>query len=91
MFNIKQKKSAQITKELLERNQTNKPGWVRLSLHPITTNDELNFICDAIEQVSLHYKKWQKDYEYNSVTNEFENPEIKETIAEEVNEWFKLD
>lgn len=91
LFNINEKKSAQITNELLERNQSNKPGWVRLSLHPITTNDELNFICDAIEQVSLHYKKWQKDYEYNPVTNEFENPEIKETIAEEVNEWFKLD
>ncbi|SDZ66205.1 hypothetical protein SAMN05444397_11618 [Flavobacterium aquidurense] len=55
------------------------------------TNNELNFVCDAIEQVSLHYKKWQKDYEYNSITNEFENAEIKETIAEEVNEWFKLD
>ncbi|WP_374173148.1 aminotransferase class V-fold PLP-dependent enzyme [Flavobacterium tructae] len=91
LFSINEKKSATITNELLERNQANKPGWVRLSLHPIMTNDELMFICDAIEQVALHYKKWQKDYEYNFATNEFEIPEIRETIAEEVNEWFKLD
>jgi len=42
------------------------------------------------EQYS-NYKKWKKDYEYNPVSNEFENPEIKDTIAREVNEWFKLD
>lgn len=91
LFNIDEKRSKAITNELLQKNQTNKPGWVRLSLHPITTNEELLFICDAIQQVALHYKKWQKDYEYNPATNEFENPKIKDTIAREVNEWFKLD
>ncbi|WP_163410710.1 aminotransferase class V-fold PLP-dependent enzyme [Flavobacterium ajazii] len=91
LFNIDEKRSRTITNELLQKNQSNKPGWVRLSLHPITTNEELWFICDAIEQVALHYKKWQKDYEYNSATNEFENPKIKDTIAREVNEWFRLD
>lgn len=91
LFNIDEKRSRTITNELLQKNQSNKPGWVRLSLHPITTNEELCFICDAIEQVALHYKKWQKGYEYSSATNEFENPKIKDTIAREVNEWFKLD
>jgi len=91
LFNIDEKRSRAITNELLEKNQTNKPGWVRLSLHPITTDEELLFICNAIQQVALHYKKWQKDYEYNPATNEFENPRIKDTIEREVNEWFELD
>lgn len=91
LFNISEKKSAEITNELLQRNQTNKPGWVRLSLHPITTNEELLYICDAIEKVALNYKKWKKDYEYNSVSNEFENPKIKDNIEREVKQWFKLD
>ncbi|MBB4801580.1 selenocysteine lyase/cysteine desulfurase [Flavobacterium nitrogenifigens] len=91
LFNIDEKRSKAITNELLEKNQTNKPGWVRLSLHPITTDEELLFICNAIQQVALHYKKWQKDYEYNPATNEFENPRIKDTIEREVNEWFELD
>lgn len=91
LFNIDEKRSRAITNELLEKNQTNKPGWVRLSLHPITTDEELLFICNAIQQVALNYKKWQKDYEYNPATNEFENPRIKDTIEREVNEWFELD
>ncbi|MBO9583931.1 MAG: aminotransferase class V-fold PLP-dependent enzyme [Flavobacterium sp.] len=90
LFNISEEKSAEITTELLKRNQTNKPGWVRLSLHPIMSNEELFYICDAIEKVALNYKEWKKDYEYNPVSNEFENPKIEDTIEKEVNEWFKL-
>jgi len=91
LFNIDEKRSKAITNELLQKDQTNKPGWVRLSLHPIMTNDELLFVCNAIHQVASNYKKWQKDYEYNPATNEFENPRIQDTIAREVNEWFVLD
>ncbi|MTH14800.1 aminotransferase class V-fold PLP-dependent enzyme [Flavobacterium sp. LC2016-01] len=91
LFNIDEKRSNVITNELSAKNQTNKPGWVRLSLHPIMTNEELFFICDAIEQVALNYKKWQKDYFYNPASNEFENPQITDTITREVNNWFKLD
>ncbi|WP_433764343.1 aminotransferase class V-fold PLP-dependent enzyme [Flavobacterium ginsenosidimutans] len=91
LFNIDEKRSKAITNELLQKNQTNKPGWVRLSLHPIMTNEELFYICDAIEKVALNYKKWKKDYEYNPASNEFENPKIKDNIEREVNEWFKLD
>ncbi len=91
LFNIDEKRSKAITNELLQKNQTNKPGWVRLSLHPIMTNEELFYICDAIEKVALNYKKWKKDYEYNPASNEFENPKIKDNIEREVTEWFKLD
>ncbi|WP_431241315.1 aminotransferase class V-fold PLP-dependent enzyme [Flavobacterium sp. P21] len=91
LFNIDEKRSKAITTELAQKNQTNKPGWVRLSLHPIMTNEELSFICNAIQQVASNYKKWQKDYEYNPATNEFDNPRIQDTIAKEVNEWFDLE
>ncbi|MBE8728268.1 aminotransferase class V-fold PLP-dependent enzyme [Flavobacterium hungaricum] len=91
LFNIDEKRSKAITNELLEKNQTNKPGWVRLSLHPIMTNEELLFICDAIQNVALNYKTWQKDYRYNTATNEFESILIEENIKEEVEEWFRLE
>lgn len=91
LFDIDEEKSAVITNELLQKNQTNKPGWVRLSLHPITTDEELLFITNAIQKTALNYKEWQKDYEYNAAANEFENILAKASIAEEVNEWFNLD
>ena len=88
LFDIDAEKSKVITTELLDKNQTNKPGWVRLSLHPIMTNKELLFICDAIRQVALNYQEWQKEYQYNSGSNEFESIAIEENIEENVKEWF---
>jgi selenocysteine lyase/cysteine desulfurase len=90
LFNIDKSASKKITKELLQRNQTNKPGWVRLSLHPIMTNDEVLFICNAIKKVVLNHREWQKDYLHNPATNEFEYL-LEETIEEDVKEWFSLD
>ena len=91
LFDISEEKSKQITNELLDKNQKNKPGWVRLSLHPIMTNEEVLFICDAIKQVVLNYQNWQKDYKYNSATNEFENNIKNETIQQETEQWFLLE
>ncbi|WKL49299.1 aminotransferase class V-fold PLP-dependent enzyme [Flavobacterium pectinovorum] len=90
LFDIDEEKSKEITNELLQKNQTNKPGWVRLSLHPIMTNEELLFICDAVKQVVQNYQEWQKDYKYNSSSNEFENVVSKEDIEKEVQKWFHL-
>lgn len=90
LFDIDQQESSIITNELLQKNLSNKPGWVRISLHPTMTNDELLFICDAIQKVVLNYDEWQKVYEYNASTNEFENVLIEETIPEDVKDWFCL-
>ncbi|MFH7015544.1 aminotransferase class V-fold PLP-dependent enzyme [Flavobacterium sp. FlaQc-47] len=91
LFDIDEAKSNELTEELLLKNQTNKPGWVRLSLHPIMTNEDVLFIADAIQKVVLNHKEWQKDYQHNSATNEFESIVNKETIADDVKEWFKFD
>lgn len=91
LFNINEAQSNKITEDLLQKNQTNKPGWVRLSLHPIMTNEEVLFISDAIQQVVLHHKEWQKDYQYNTSTNEYESIIKEETIENEVKEWFWLE
>ncbi|PTS92953.1 selenocysteine lyase [Flavobacterium sp. HMWF030] len=91
LFGIDEEQSAEMTKELLEKNLSNKPGWVRISLHPTMTNNELLFICDAIEKVAFYYKEWQEAYKYNATNNEFESIANKETIAQDVQEWFSME
>ncbi|AWK04708.1 selenocysteine lyase [Flavobacterium crocinum] len=91
LLNIDEVKSAAITNGILQKNLTEKPGWVRVSLHPTMKNEELLFICNAVEQIVLNIHEWQKAYQYNSVTNEFDNLFTKETIEEEVKEWFSFD
>lgn len=90
LFDINEATSNIITEELLQKNQSNKPGWVRLSLHPIMTNEEVLFICDAIQEVVANHRKWQKEYRHNSATNEYESILIEESIENDVKEWFWL-
>lgn len=91
LFDIDEEKSVKITTELLQKNLSNKPGWVRISLHPTMTNEELLFICDAIQKITFQYKQWQEDYRYNSVNNEFESIVNQGTIADDVKQWFSLE
>jgi len=66
-----------------------KPGWIRLSLHPTMTDNELLFICDAISQTVTNVKEWQKDYIYDRHTNEFSHIKSKETRSD-YSHWFLL-
>jgi selenocysteine lyase/cysteine desulfurase len=63
--------SHEITDQINEGNLTFKPGWVRMSLHPTMTDEEVLFIVNAIEEVANNHQKWATDYKYNSDTNEF--------------------
>ncbi|WP_347053328.1 aminotransferase class V-fold PLP-dependent enzyme [Flavobacterium olei] len=90
LLHIDEEKSAQITNGILQKNLTEKPGWVRVSLHPTMTNKELLFIINSIKEIVENGKDWEKAYQYNCVTNEFDSLIIKETIEEEVRDWFLL-
>lgn len=91
LLDIDEEKSAAITNGILQKNLTEKPGWVRVSLHPTMTNEELLLICNAIQEIVLNIQNWEKAYQYNPVTNEFDHLSIQESIEEEVKEWFVLD
>ncbi|HIE15689.1 MAG TPA: aminotransferase class V-fold PLP-dependent enzyme [Bacteroidales bacterium] len=71
LFNIDKKTSHRITAEIEKGNLREKPGFVRMSLHPTTTDSELKIIIDAIEDVAKNYKKYLKHYRYDEKTNEF--------------------
>ncbi|MFD2943452.1 aminotransferase class V-fold PLP-dependent enzyme [Flavobacterium notoginsengisoli] len=90
LLDIDEEKSTAITNGILQKNLTEKPGWVRVSLHPTMKNEELLFICNAVDQIVFNIEEWEKAYQYNPVTNEFDNLLIEETIDEDVKEWFSL-
>lgn len=64
-------RSKRITDKINIGDLSEKPGWVRFSLHPTMTNEELDFILTAIEEVIINIKHWAADYNYSSRTNEF--------------------
>jgi selenocysteine lyase/cysteine desulfurase len=71
LLNISYDKSKVVTEKINQKDQSEKPGWVRLSLHPTMKDEEILFIADAIRQIQKNYKEWITDYTYNKHTNEF--------------------
>jgi selenocysteine lyase/cysteine desulfurase len=71
LFNIDLENSNAITSEINEGIMCNKPGWIRLSLHPTISETQLDYVLNAIVELSQNFKEWQKDYTYNENTNEF--------------------
>jgi len=90
LLNVDLTTSKAIEQKILEGCLIERPGWVRMSVHPIMTDMEIDFICEAIKQVALNHEEWGKDYEYNSMKNEFvfknEEP-VEKTITAQ---WFDI-
>jgi selenocysteine lyase/cysteine desulfurase len=89
LLNVDQSTSKSIEEKILEGCLIERPGWIRMSIHPTMTNEDIYFICAAIEKVALNYNDWGKDYEYHSAKNEFihkANLNIEQTITKH---WFR--
>ncbi len=71
LLNVSYEFSQSITQLINRGDLSQKPGWVRLSLHPTMTNAELNLILNALDNVSKNFPEWSKDYQYDKKKNEF--------------------
>ncbi len=90
LLDVSYDKSKEITDLINHGDLSKKPGWIRLSLHPTMTDDELYFAIDAISQVQKNHKKWSEDYIYNNKTNEFRHFKEPENKCILVKDWFDL-
>lgn len=71
LLDVSHEKSNRITDQITSGDLSEKPGWIRLSLHPTMTNKELNIIIDAVLDVAENHVKMSEDYRYDNKTNEF--------------------
>jgi len=90
LLNVDIKMSKEITDKIDAGDLSMKPGWIRLSLHPTMTNDELLFITDAIRQTVEKAEAWKKDYCYDRHTNEFSHCNFSKQNESGYSDWFKL-
>jgi hypothetical protein len=67
-----------------------KPGWVRLSLHPTMTGEELGTVIRALREINENGAVWSADYNYNRRTNEFRHRDDTGQGIERVKSWFNL-
>lgn len=92
LLQVSYKKSQEITDLINHGDLSQKPGWVRWSLHPTMTDDEVHFFISAVEDIVRNFNEYQKDYLYLSRKNEFIHRIEAESRQNEklIDKWFAL-
>jgi selenocysteine lyase/cysteine desulfurase len=82
--------SKRITDKINEGDFSTKPGWVRLSIHPTTTDEEAASIIDALRETGRNANTWAQEYSYDSHTNEYKHKSGDTALERTIEQWFKL-
>ena len=90
LLNVTPEESQRIVERISSGDLSNKPGFVRVSLHPTMTDAELKYIISAVNDISINHIEWVKDYNYNNRTNEFTHKNANIDFKNRIEEWFKL-
>ncbi len=90
LLHVDPTRSKRITDKINNGDLSEKPGWVRMSLHPTMTDTELQTILNAIEEIIANAKEWSKDYFYSPKTNEFTHNTVTEENWKFIKGWFNL-
>ncbi len=92
LLEVTYEKSQKITNKISHGDLSEKPGWVRWSLHPTMKDEDVRYFGEALSQIVSNYKEWGKEYIYQSKKNEFAHKsEIdNNTDDERIHNWFSL-
>jgi selenocysteine lyase/cysteine desulfurase len=88
LLNMDWETSHSITEKINKGDLSVKPGWVRLSLHPTMSDEELDFIMGALKNVVTHAAEWGRDYNYDTSTGEFVHD--RQPTAHDIDDWFAI-
>ena len=67
-----------------------RPGWVRLSIHPTFSDQDVITICDAIEHVATHADHYLSQYDYAKGDNTFIYKSREMGADDLIDAWFTL-
>lgn len=89
LLGVTPEESHRIAEKIDAGDLSEKPGFVRVSLHPTMTDSELDTVIDATKQIAENIDVWRKDYTYNTHTNEWvhRNEQNRDKLIEG---WFSL-
>lgn len=71
LYDIDQETSKAITDQIDKGDFSTKPGWVRVSVHPTMTNEEVYGFIHAMKLIIKNIRHWEKDYVYDPKSNDY--------------------
>jgi len=85
LLHIDNKTSHEIEEDIKNGKLLDRPGWVRMSIHPTTSCDEVKFVCECIRSVAEKHQEWGKDYKYITHINDYvhkSKPKMVQTLVD---------
>jgi hypothetical protein len=73
LLNVDQDTSSKITQQIDLGDFAEKPDWIRASFHPTTSDKEVAYVVDAINQVTENLTIWSKKYRFNPASGDYEH------------------
>lgn len=90
LLEVSYDRSHQITEKIDHGDLSDKPGWVRISLHPVMKDEEVHYLIAALKEIVANFSDWKKDYIYDPKKNEFFHRSVSCSSNDWLKEWFKL-
>ncbi len=90
LLHVDPNRSKIITDKIDQGDLSEKPGWVRMSIHPTMTDDELKTAIEGIGLIVKNIDMWGKDYVYDKSKNEFFLKNSDNNDLEKIKSWFSL-
>ncbi len=84
--------SRHITDLINAGDYSEKPGWIRLSLHPTMTDAEVHYLGQCVRDLAANFEVWSADYQLDFAKNYIacNNQAEDQYIQEKIDSWFSL-
>lgn len=90
LLHVDQETSHDLVCQITSGDLFKKPGWIRMSIHPTTTTEEIKFVCESIKSLAENHKTWESEYYYNGNNNEFVHKKALHVEKNIVAAWFSI-
>jgi selenocysteine lyase/cysteine desulfurase len=71
LLGVNKSESHRIASKIDIGDLSEKPGWVRMSIHPTMRNDELLFFFSSLKDIIDNIENYSKDYEFDIQAGEY--------------------
>ena len=90
LLDVTHEYSQRITAQINIGNCSSKPGWIRLSIHPTHTNDEIKYMMEALKQLAENYQDWEDEYNIDYISGNIKHIETSSEVELEnsINQCF---
>lgn len=65
LLHIDPGRSHEITQKIDQGDYSEKPGWIRVSLHPTMTDQEVITIGESIQKLAKNHQRWRNEYDFD--------------------------